>query len=67
MFGKEMKYIVLCISIVMILGTGVSAAQEAKNAGVYTNENEISLYVKGLGDNINAVSCQIGSRYHLKW
>ena len=30
MFGKEMKYIVLCISIVMILGTGVSAAQEAK-------------------------------------
>ena len=62
MFGKEMKYIVLCISIVMILGTGVSAAQEAKNAGVYTNENEISLYVKGLGDNINAVSCQIGER-----
>ncbi len=62
MFGKEMKYIVLCISIVMILGTGVSAAQEAKNAGVYTNENEISLYVKGLGDNINAVSCQIGKR-----
>lgn len=62
MSGKVLKYWKLCIGIVCLLGISAAASGEVRNAGVYTGEDTISIYVKGLDGKPDSVSCQIGKK-----
>lgn len=54
------------VSVLLMLGTSALAAGEARVAGTCTGEEDISLYVKGLGiesaGEITAAECQIGTK-----
>ncbi len=54
--------IVLGVWLAFVLCIKVLAANDVVVAGVCTNEKDISLYVKGLGEGIMSVSCQIGTK-----
>lgn len=56
------RTILMIMSTFMIFGTAAYAQTDITNVGNYTNEDNISLYVRGLSseDPVEEVSCQIG-------
>lgn len=56
------RTVLMIMSTFMIFGTAAYAQTDITNVGNYTNEDNISLYVKGLSseDPVEEVSCQIG-------
>lgn len=59
------KYVRIAISsfcLILLLHMNVSAANDIRVAGTYTNEDYISLYVKGFTSEINEIECQIGTK-----
>jgi len=56
------KKAILGIAVALLAQMSVFAAGSGKVVGSYTNEGDISLYVKGLEPEISEVNCQIGTR-----
>lgn len=54
--------VVLGTVLALLIQVNVLAAGGGKVVGTYTNEDDISLYVKGLDSDISEVDCQIGTK-----
>ena len=62
MWKKRIYALVLGLGIVLLPVGRAEASGEGRIAGMYTKEQELSVYVKGISEDIQEIRCQIGTR-----
>lgn len=54
--------LIIAVFLLNVIGMDVMAAETLSVAGTYTDEQGISVYVKGITDDASEISCQIGTK-----
>lgn len=66
MIKKILRGVVMFAALIALTGNAVIASEKTELVGVKTNEQDISLYIKGITDEVTGVSCQIGTKAEQK-